>query len=122
MVHIYIFNIQTRRNSKLIFGASTYWDFFFINFFIYVLLGLTFHGLGNVKSLKLRKNNIKFLMDGAFFGLNSMEQLYLDRNQVLTWDTCRLIPRTAIYFLGPVTITGVYTVQFIHEYIVHSIV
>ena len=66
----------------------------------YVLLGLTFHGLGNVKSLKLRKNNIKFLMDGAFFGLNSMEQLYLDRNQV--------------------TITGVYSVY--SEYIVHSIV
>ena len=42
--------------------------------------------------LKLRKNNIKFLMDGAFFGLNSMEQLYLDRNQVLSIDQNTLIP------------------------------
>ena len=36
-----------------------------------------------MKILKLRKNNLRYLDDAAFFGLDSIEQLYLDRNQVI---------------------------------------
>ena len=46
--------------------------------------GLSFHWLKSVKILKLRRNCLRILMDGAFYGLDSMEQLYLDRNEVVT--------------------------------------
>lgn len=36
---------------------------------------LTFQGLESLKSLKMQRNGISRLMDGAFFGLNSIEEL-----------------------------------------------
>ena len=46
--------------------------------------GLTFHGLENLKVLRLKRNQIQFLMDGAFFvGKNSnIEEISLDRNKL----------------------------------------
>ena len=48
------------------------------------ITSLSFHGLNNLKVLKLKRNQIKYLMDGAFFGLESIEELHLDRNRVDT--------------------------------------
>ncbi|XP_038596107.1 leucine-rich repeats and immunoglobulin-like domains protein 3 [Tachyglossus aculeatus] len=44
--------------------------------------GLTFQGLGALKSLKLQRNGIMKLMDGAFWGLSNMEILQLDKNHL----------------------------------------
>lgn len=37
--------------------------------------GLTFQGLPSLKSLKIQKNALVWLMDGAFWGLSNMEIL-----------------------------------------------
>lgn len=37
--------------------------------------GLTFHGLHALRSLKIQRNGISRLMDGAFWGLSNMEVL-----------------------------------------------
>lgn len=37
--------------------------------------GLTFQGLGALKSLKMQRNGVTKLMDGAFWGLSNMEIL-----------------------------------------------
>uniref|UniRef100_H3B970 Leucine rich repeats and immunoglobulin like domains 3 n=1 Tax=Latimeria chalumnae TaxID=7897 RepID=H3B970_LATCH len=44
--------------------------------------GLTFHGLGALKSLKMQRNSISKLMDGAFWGLSNMKVLQLDYNNL----------------------------------------
>nr|XP_033814584.1 leucine-rich repeats and immunoglobulin-like domains protein 3 isoform X1 [Geotrypetes seraphini] len=44
--------------------------------------GLTFQGLGALKSLKMQRNSISKLMDGAFWGLSNMEILQLDYNNL----------------------------------------
>ncbi|MEJ1277277.1 leucine-rich repeats and immunoglobulin-like domains 1 [Cricetulus griseus] len=44
--------------------------------------GLTFQGLGALKSLKMQRNGVAKLMDGAFWGLNNMEILQLDHNNL----------------------------------------
>ncbi|XP_045144935.1 leucine-rich repeats and immunoglobulin-like domains protein 3 [Echinops telfairi] len=44
--------------------------------------GLTFQGLGALKSLKLQRNGVTKLMDGAFWGLSHMEILQLDHNNL----------------------------------------
>ncbi|CAH6778610.1 Lrig3 [Phodopus roborovskii] len=44
--------------------------------------GLTFQGLGALKSLKMQRNGVTKLMDGAFWGLNNMEILQLDHNNL----------------------------------------
>ncbi|KAM9674238.1 leucine-rich repeats and immunoglobulin-like domains protein 3 isoform 2-T2 [Trichechus inunguis] len=44
--------------------------------------GLTFQGLGALKSLKMQRNGITKLMDGAFWGLSNMEILQLDHNNL----------------------------------------
>ncbi|KAF4010410.1 hypothetical protein G4228_001790 [Cervus hanglu yarkandensis] len=44
--------------------------------------GLTFQGLGALKSLKMQRNGVTRLMDGAFWGLSSMEILQLDHNNL----------------------------------------
>lgn len=36
---------------------------------------LTFKGMDSLKSLKMQRNGITNLMDGAFFGLNNIEEL-----------------------------------------------
>lgn len=42
---------------------------------IKIVESLTFQGLESLKSLKMQRNGISRLMDGAFFGLNSIEEL-----------------------------------------------
>ena len=42
---------------------------------IKVIDSLTFQGLDSLKSLKMQRNGINRLMDGAFFGLDNMEEL-----------------------------------------------
>lgn len=37
--------------------------------------GLRFQGLGNLVSLRLRRNQLSELMDGAFWGLSRIETL-----------------------------------------------
>lgn len=37
--------------------------------------GLTFHGLHALRSLKMQRNSLSRLMDGAFWGLSNMEAL-----------------------------------------------
>lgn len=44
--------------------------------------GLTFQGLGALKSLKMQRNGVTKLMDGAFWGLSNMEILQLDQNNL----------------------------------------
>ncbi|NP_796126.4 leucine-rich repeats and immunoglobulin-like domains protein 3 precursor [Mus musculus] len=44
--------------------------------------GLTFQGLGALKSLKMQRNGVTKLMDGAFWGLSNMEVLQLDHNNL----------------------------------------
>uniref|UniRef100_A0A4W3JIL3 Leucine-rich repeats and immunoglobulin-like domains 3 n=1 Tax=Callorhinchus milii TaxID=7868 RepID=A0A4W3JIL3_CALMI len=44
--------------------------------------GLTFQGLGTLKSLKMQRNGINKLMDGAFWGLSNIEILQLDFNNL----------------------------------------
>ncbi|XP_067553290.1 leucine-rich repeats and immunoglobulin-like domains protein 3 isoform X5 [Pseudorca crassidens] len=44
--------------------------------------GLTFQGLGALKSLKMQRNGVTKLMDGAFWGLSNMEILQLDHNNL----------------------------------------
>ncbi|XP_024431942.3 leucine-rich repeats and immunoglobulin-like domains protein 3 isoform X1 [Desmodus rotundus] len=44
--------------------------------------GLTFQGLGALKSLKMQRNGVTKLMDGAFWGLSRMEILQLDHNNL----------------------------------------
>uniref|UniRef100_A0A2K5XUL7 Leucine rich repeats and immunoglobulin like domains 3 n=1 Tax=Mandrillus leucophaeus TaxID=9568 RepID=A0A2K5XUL7_MANLE len=44
--------------------------------------GLTFQGLGALKSLKMQRNGVTKLMDGAFWGLSNMEILHLDHNNL----------------------------------------
>ena len=39
--------------------------------------GLTFQGLSSVVSLRLRRNSLTELMDGAFYGLTSVENMYV---------------------------------------------
>jgi len=39
--------------------------------------GLTFQGLSNVITLRLRRNLLTDLMDGAFYGLTSIENMYV---------------------------------------------
>ena len=48
------------------------------------ITSLSFQGLTSLKVLKFKRNQIKYLMDGAFFGLESIEELHLDRNRVET--------------------------------------
>lgn len=40
-----------------------------------VIESLTFQGLDSLKSLKMQRNGISKMMDGAFFGLDNMEEL-----------------------------------------------
>lgn len=42
---------------------------------IKIVDSLTFKGMDLLKSLKMQRNGITKLMDGAFFGLNNMEEL-----------------------------------------------
>lgn len=42
---------------------------------IKIVDSLTFKGMDSLKSLKMQRNGITKLMDGAFFGLNNMEEL-----------------------------------------------
>lgn len=42
---------------------------------IKIVEGLTFQGLDSLRSLKMQRNGISKLKDGAFFGLNNMEEL-----------------------------------------------
>lgn len=42
---------------------------------IKIVDSLTFKGMDSLKSLKLQRNGITKLMDGAFFGLNNIEEL-----------------------------------------------
>lgn len=44
---------------------------------IKVVDSLTFKGMDSLKSLKMQRNGITKLMDGAFFGLNSIEELWV---------------------------------------------
>lgn len=44
---------------------------------IKIVESLTFQGLESLKSLKMQRNGISRLMDGAFFGLNSIEELWV---------------------------------------------
>uniref|UniRef100_H0WNU9 Leucine rich repeats and immunoglobulin like domains 2 n=1 Tax=Otolemur garnettii TaxID=30611 RepID=H0WNU9_OTOGA len=44
---------------------------------IKIVEGLTFQGLDSLRSLKMQRNGISKLKDGAFFGLNNMEELGL---------------------------------------------
>ena len=39
--------------------------------------GLTFQGLSSIVSLRLRRNSLTELMDGAFYGLTSIENMYV---------------------------------------------
>ena len=48
------------------------------------ITSLSFQGLTSLKILKFKRNQIKYLMDGAFFGLENIEELHLDRNRVET--------------------------------------
>ena len=43
---------------------------------IKIVDSLTFKGMDSLKSLKLQRNGITKLMDGAFFGLNNIEELW----------------------------------------------
>lgn len=43
---------------------------------IKVVDSLTFKGMESLKSLKMQRNGITKLMDGAFFGLNGIEELW----------------------------------------------
>ncbi len=38
---------------------------------------LSFHGLENLRHLRLRRNQIEYLPDAAFFGLPAIEELSL---------------------------------------------
>lgn len=42
---------------------------------IKIVDSLTFKGLDSLTSLKMQRNGITKLMDGAFFGLNNIEEL-----------------------------------------------
>lgn len=42
---------------------------------IKIVESLTFQGLESLKSLKMQRNGISRLMDGAFFGLGNIEEL-----------------------------------------------
>lgn len=44
---------------------------------IKIVDSLTFKGMDSLKSLKMQRNGITKLMDGAFFGLNNMEELWV---------------------------------------------
>ncbi|XP_067553288.1 leucine-rich repeats and immunoglobulin-like domains protein 3 isoform X3 [Pseudorca crassidens] len=48
--------------------------------------GLTFQGLGALKSLKMQRNGVTKLMDGAFWGLSNMEILDLTFNHLSRLD------------------------------------
>jgi len=39
--------------------------------------GLTFQGLSNLMSLRLRRNLLTELMDGAFYGLTNIQSMYV---------------------------------------------
>lgn len=43
---------------------------------IKIVESLTFKGMDSLKSLKMQRNGIAKLMDGAFFGLNNIEELW----------------------------------------------
>lgn len=43
---------------------------------IKIVESLTFKGMDSLKSLKMQRNGITKLMDGAFFGLNNIEELW----------------------------------------------
>lgn len=49
---------------------------------IKIVDSLTFKGMDSLKSLKMQRNGITKLMDGAFFGLNSMEELWVQYNSL----------------------------------------
>lgn len=42
---------------------------------IKIVDSLTFKGMDSLRSLKMQRNGITKLMDGAFFGLNNIEEL-----------------------------------------------
>lgn len=42
---------------------------------IKIVESLTFQGLESLKSLKMQRNGLSRLMDGAFFGLGNIEEL-----------------------------------------------
>lgn len=42
---------------------------------IKIVDSLTFKGMDSLRSLKMQRNSITKLMDGAFFGLNNIEEL-----------------------------------------------
>lgn len=44
---------------------------------IKIVESLTFQGLESLKSLKMQRNGISRLMDGAFFGLGNIEELWV---------------------------------------------
>jgi len=46
--------------------------------------GLAFQGLSNVVSLRLQRNLLTELMDGAFYGLTSIENMYVTQIVVHT--------------------------------------
>ena len=43
---------------------------------IKIVESLTFKGMESLKSLKMQRNGVAKLMDGAFFGLNNIEELW----------------------------------------------
>lgn len=45
---------------------------------IKIVDSLTFKGMDSLRSLKMQRNGITKLMDGAFFGLNNIEELWGD--------------------------------------------
>jgi len=49
--------------------------------------GLTFEGLLNVVSLRLRRNSLSELMDGAFYGLTSIQNMYVTPVAIYTLYT-----------------------------------
>lgn len=59
---------------------------------IKIVESLTFQGLESLKSLKMQRNGINRLMDGAFFGLGNIEELWV----------CRIVE----FLLGTLAVEG----------------
>ena len=49
---------------------------------LHTIDGLTFQGLDSLQLLRLKRNDITELMDGAFYGLTQLSSLQLDHNNI----------------------------------------
>lgn len=61
--------------------------------------GLTFQGLDSLEVLKLQRNNLSKLTDGAFWGLSKMHVLHLEYNSLVEVNSGSLYGLTALHQL-----------------------